>query len=136
VGDGTASKDGAVVVNLKAELARAPGVTLDQLGGTWVGSFITTSRNGPMRPSAILHLKQDGRTINGTLGMDEAHMVPIVKGSVDGEKVRLEVNSPENQIQGTFELDLLPTGRLSGDFAGADHGNPMNLRLEVSKVGE
>jgi hypothetical protein len=115
-------------------LAVFAGVALADVDvtGKWSGSFNTTSPNGETKEStALLVLKQDGAAITGTVGPDENEQHPIRKGSIDGDKITLEVDH-DGYIM-TFAL-VLRDGRLTGEAQMSRDGQTRTAKIDVGRA--
>lgn len=70
--------------------------------GKWSGSFETADASGQTRTSpALFTLKQTGSQITGTVGPNEGEQTAISKGTIEGDKIALEVQNegPQHAIQ-------------------------------------
>jgi hypothetical protein len=117
----------ALLAALGSSAATAADVT-----GKWSGSFAATNSDGETRDqTAVLVLKQTGMEITGTLGPNEDEQHTISKGSIDGDKITLEVVEGELKI----ELHLVLTGeRIVGDVAASGEGRSMKGKLDVKRA--
>ena len=92
---------------------------------------------GPVEPRtkapALLHLKQNGSEITGSIGMDEAHQAPILNGRIAGDVIRFDHDA--NELRVSFELHL-DNGWLHGSIAGTDHGRAFSGELDVAKFAQ
>jgi hypothetical protein len=99
--------------------------------GKWSGSFNATNPNGETKEStAVLMLKQSGSAITGTVGPNDSEQFPIKKGTIDGDKITLEVDQDGNNI--TFTLKLA-SGRISGDAKASREGQTMTAKIDVGR---
>ena len=62
------------------------------ISGKWAGDF--TPENGGSSP-VVLNLKQSGTTVTGTGGPEDQQW-PIQSGKIEGNKLTMEVKSPED----------------------------------------
>jgi beta-lactamase regulating signal transducer with metallopeptidase domain len=116
---------------MELEVRRARAASLDDLAGTWAGAFTMIGLSGPQRhPPALLHLRQNGNDITGSMGLDDDHQAPILNGRIEGDTIRFEQDT--NELRVKLELRL-KNGWLKGSITGADHGNPISAELEVAR---
>src|SRR3954454_7761876 len=94
--------------------------------GTWNGSFKITTPDGKTQDDTVtLVLKQNGGTITGTAGPNADQQVPIGKGTIEGNKVVLEVPVPD----GMFKFDVVLEGdHLKGDAVRSSGGQSMTAK--------
>jgi hypothetical protein len=99
--------------------------------GKWTGSFKVTSGDG-QDETALLVLKQTGMVITGTVGPNEDEQHTITKGSIDGDKITLEVVEAETRVR----LDLVLTGeRIVGDVAvNGEEGRGIKGKIDVKRA--
>ena len=102
------------------------------VSGRWTGSF---TPDGGESHTAFFVLKQNGNAIAGTAGPEENQQWPDLKGTIHGDKVTLEVKSPEDGM--TYKCDLLLAGdRLKGDVTATPGGGGEALKgkVDVARV--
>ena len=88
---------------LVVALAGAPGVDVT---GKWSGTLTAQRDDGTKHEdTALLILTQKGTTITGTAGGHENDRHPISKGSIDGNKIALEVTLKNGRLM-TFALSV------------------------------
>jgi hypothetical protein len=98
--------------------------------GKWTGSFTVISGDGHDE-TALLVLKQTGAVISGTVGPNEDEQHTITKGSIDGDKITLEVVEAETRVK----LDLVLTGdRITGDVAVSGEGHSLKGKIDVKRA--
>jgi hypothetical protein len=116
----------ALLAALGSFAATAADVT-----GKWTGSFTLVSGDGHDE-TALLVLKQTGTAITGTIGPNEDEQHAITKGSIDGDKITLEVVEPETRVK----LDLVLTGdRIVGDVAvNGEEGRGIKGKIDVKRA--
>jgi hypothetical protein len=114
---------GVATVTLLVALAAAPqaGVT-----GKWDGTISGQRPDGTTSSdAALLILEQKDKSITGTIGRDEADRHPIVKGTIDGNKITLTARNTRNdrewQLELTVEKDELKGTIVMGDRTGQVH---------------
>src|ERR1051325_5942865 len=85
------------------------------ISGKWSGSFIITTPEGEQKEAtALMILNQKGSEITGTVGPNEDEQFPIVKGTIEGDKISLEVEHEGATVK--FAL-VLANDRIKGDAA-------------------
>jgi hypothetical protein len=111
-----------------AALVCLPAAADINVTGNWTGTFTATGPNGETKDSgALLVLKQNGSAITGTAGPDENQRFEITKGTIDGNKIVLEVNEGEHSIH--FELTVAED-RIQGEA----HAGEMHAKLDVKRA--
>jgi hypothetical protein len=99
--------------------------------GNWTGTFQEVAP-GDQTHSALLVLKQDGSGITGSVGPDENERYQIRKGTIEGNKITLEIAEDEHSI--VFEL-VLDGDRIYGDAHGkGDGGEEHRAKLDVKRA--
>jgi hypothetical protein len=87
--------------------------------------------SGPQRhPPALLHLRQNGNELTGSMGMDDDHQAPILNGRIEGDTIRLE--QAANELRVKLELHL-KNGWIQGSITGTDHGKPFSAEIEFAR---
>src|ERR1035438_7887762 len=77
--------------------------------GKWSGSVNVTQPDGTNEEGTTFAiLKQDGGTVTGTAGPDEATQWTIEKGAIAGNKVTLQVRDSDGTT--TYKCDLVAEG--------------------------
>jgi hypothetical protein len=99
--------------------------------GKWTGSFKIISGDG-QDETALLVLKQTGTAISGTVGPNEDEQHAITRGSIDGDKITIEVVDGETRVK----LDLVLTGeRIVGDVAvNGEEGRSLKGKIDVKRA--
>jgi hypothetical protein len=104
------------------------GLGAADLSGKWSGSIEVVEDGQSRTVSVLLILKQDGTKLNGTAGGDENDQHAITKATVDGDKVRLEIDGGDV----TFYLDLKVDGdQMTGE---ARRGDDPRMKISVKRV--
>jgi nitrous oxidase accessory protein NosD len=100
------------------------------VSGKWSGSFKPDEGEDG---HGFLILKQSGNVITGTGGPDEGEQWPILSGKIAGDKVSIEVKSPDNVI---YKCELTLAGdSLKGDVvATGPDGHSMKGKLDLARV--
>lgn len=101
--------------------------------GTWSGPMQMT-RDGETRDdSAHLVLTQKGAEITGTAGPNAEKQMPIAKGSIEGDAIKLEVDGPNGA--GKFVLRLKVDGeKMTGDLATEGGEAQMTGKLTLTRA--
>jgi hypothetical protein len=113
-------------------LTSLPAAADVNVTGNWTGTFTAIGPNGEAKEStALLVLKQDGKTITGTAGPNEGERHEIVKGSIEGNKITLELNEEDHTVH--FDLTLADD-RISGEAnATTPDGRHLHAKLDVKR---
>ena len=100
--------------------------------GTWTGSFVVTTPDGKTQDDSVhMVLKQEGVKITGTAGPAADQQMPIAKGSIEGNKVALEVAVPN----GFFKFDLaLEADHLKGDVTASNGTDTMKAKMDATRA--
>lgn len=101
------------------------------VSGKWSGSL---TPEGGQSNGAFAVLKQSGSTITGTAGPDEGQQWPDLKGTIRGDKVTVEVKSPEDGT--VYKCDLVLMGdHLKGEVsATGSGGQAMKGTMDLARV--
>ncbi len=102
------------------------------VSGAWRGTFRIALPDGQMRDDTLhLVLKQAGGTITGTAGPNPEQQVPIARGTIEGNRITLDVPVPD----GMFRFDVVLDGdHLKGDVTRTAGGQSMKARLDATRV--
>jgi len=113
-------------------LASLPAAADVNVTGNWTGTFNATGPDGQSHDSgAVLILKQNGNQITGSAGPDENEQHPITKGTIDGNKVVLEVDAGEHP----FHLELTYTeDRLQGFASQTGDSGERRAKLDLKRA--
>jgi hypothetical protein len=100
--------------------------------GAWSGTFKITLPDGQTQDDTVhLVLKQSGGAVTGTAGPSAEQQVPIAKGTIEGNKVVLEVPVPD----GMFKFDVVVDGEhLKGDVIRTAGGQSMKAKMDAARV--
>jgi len=100
--------------------------------GKWSGSFNITRGDGDSKDStAVLMLKQTGTDITGSAGPNEDEQFPIRKGTIEGDKITLEVDHDGSTIQ--FALVMNAANRISGEANMSRDGETAKAKVDVTR---
>ncbi len=106
---------------------------LADVSGKWSGSFDVTGPDGETKAdTAFLNLKEESGKITGTAGPNEDHQMNIKTGTIDGNKIALEVTLEDGNIL-TFDLALVED-HIKGNVKGEMGGEKMTAKLDVTRV--
>jgi hypothetical protein len=106
---------------------------LADVTGKWSGSFDVTSPDGETKAdTAVLNLKQDGGKITGTAGPNEEKQFNIKTGTIEGDKIALEVEMEDGGVL-TFDVALV-ADHIKGDVKGQMGDEKMSAKLDVTRV--
>lgn len=96
--------------------------------GNWKGTLTPDGRDaGP----ALLVLKQEGKTVTGTVGPDEGERHEITKGTVDNDAVTFEVATPGGVMKFTLKQSA---EELTGDVTRERDGQQQTAKLAVKRA--
>ena len=100
--------------------------------GKWSGSF-TITMEGQTRPDvAVMVLTQKGMKIEGTVGPNAERQFPIKTGSIDGNKITLDVTPPDGPTSVKFDL-VVDGDRITGDAKAEGDGRTMTAKVDVKR---
>ncbi|HLH17959.1 MAG TPA: hypothetical protein VKX45_12095 [Bryobacteraceae bacterium] len=100
--------------------------------GNWTGTFTATGPDGQSKDSgALLVLKQDGNEITGTAGPDENERFNIKKGTIEGNKITLDVDAGEHVLH--VELTLTED-RLQGTATAQGDSGELRAKLDLKRA--
>jgi len=113
-------------------LASLPASADVNVTGNWTGTFTASSPDGETKDSsALLILKQDGNKITGSAGPNQDERYEIVKGTIEGNKITLELNEENHTVH--FEL-ILADDRITGEAnATTPDGRHLHAKLDVKR---
>jgi hypothetical protein len=113
-------------------LASLPAAADVNVTGNWSGTFTMIGPNGETKDStALLVLKQTGAEITGTVGPDENERYNIAKGTIDGNKISLDVAEGDHQIR--FEL-VLAEDSIKGDAHMTAGNDERHAKIDVKRA--
>jgi hypothetical protein len=106
-----------------------PACGAQNLTGKWVGTFhILPQSGGPREDKAVVVLKQQGEEVTGTLGPSESNQMPLKKGKVTGNLLKIEMEG--NRIVLTLTLD---GDKLTGEIRDADDESKILARVDLKR---
>ena len=111
-----------------------PVLAAEDFTGKWSGAFVVTGQDGSTRDETILlDLKHKGTELTGMAGPSADKQWPLLKGTVDGNKLTFEVQSDRPLIK--FVLTFAD-GHLKGDATAELDGEKMSAKVDAQrKVG-
>src|SRR5947209_1165983 len=110
-------------------------LTAGDVSGHWSGNFELKSPDGETRtPPVYLILKQDGNTVTGSGGETLEDRHEITKGTIEGNKVVLDVQAGGGGIHLEFTVD---GDQLNGE-ARRTHpdGHTQTAKLTAKRVSD
>lgn len=100
--------------------------------GKWSGTY-EMNRDGETRSApAMAVLKQDGSTVTGTVGPNETQQYNIRIGTIDGNKVHLELEPTEGPHLVVLELTV-DGDHLTGEAKGETEEGKFVAKLNLSR---
>ncbi len=102
------------------------------VAGVWKGSFVVTTPDGKTQEDSVyMVLKQEGAKITGTAGPVAEEQMAIQKGSIEGNKIAIEVAVPN----GSFKFDLtLDADHLKGDVVATNGTDSMKAKMDATRA--
>jgi len=100
------------------------------LTGKWTGSFQPVGGDGAAG-TALLVLQQKGTAITGSVGPDEENRYDIEKGTIEGDKVTLDVKNEGRTMH--FAL-VLAGDHLKGEAQMSAEGQTRTAKIDVTKA--
>ena len=120
------------VLALVGSVVTSPVASAADITGAWSGTFKITMPDGQTRDDSVhLVLKQDGGKITGTAGPGADQQMPIAKGTIEGNKVMLEVPVPD----GVFKFDIALEGdHLKGDVTRSMGDQSVKAKMDATRA--
>jgi hypothetical protein len=113
-------------------LASLPAAADVNISGNWSGTFTATSSDGETKDStALLILKQEGNKITGTAGPNQDERYDIVKGTIEGNKIVLELSEEGHAIH--FDLTVAEDHITGEANATTPDGRKLHAKLDVKR---
>lgn len=116
---------------LALTLAAASALGAD-VSGKWSGSFTITMEGQTRDDVALMVLTQSGTKIEGTVGPNAERQFPIRTGTIEGNKIKLEVVPTEGPAIVRFDLTL-DGDRITGDAKAEGEGRSMTAKVDVKR---
>jgi len=99
------------------------------LTGKWFGTFhVLPQGGGPREDRAVVILKQQGEVVTGTLGPSESNQMPLKKGKITGNFLKIEMEG--NRIVFTLNLD---GDKLMGEIRDAEDEKKILARVDLKR---
>ena len=100
--------------------------------GTWKGTFAVTTPDGKTQDDSVyMILKQEGSKITGTAGPVAEEQMAIQKGTIEGNKLAIEVAVPN----GSFKFELtLDAEHLKGDVTATNGTDTMKAKMDATRA--
>jgi hypothetical protein len=97
--------------------------------GKWVGIFhVLPQGGGPREDKAVVILKQQGEEVTGTLGETESKQMPLKKGKITGNFLKIEMEG--NPVVFTLTLD---GDKLTGEIRDAHEESRVLACLDLKR---
>ena len=97
--------------------------------GKWVGVFhVLPQGGGPREDKAVLILKQQGEEVTGTLGETESKQMPLKKGKITGNSLKIEMEG--NPVVFTLTVD---GDKLTGEIRDAHEESKVLARVDLKR---
>ena len=90
--------------------------------GKWTGTFEMASQGETHSGDVYVILKQDGGKITGSMGPTAEQQFPIKNGTIEDNRVHLEVTPDQGPSPIKMDLKLDGDDHLLGDLASEDGG--------------
>ena len=116
----------------RAALAMAAPAGTD-LTGKWTGTFNVQGPDGAQleQGEIVMHLKQAGAALSGTIGPSEEEQLPIIQGKADGDKVTIEVKREQTVVK----VELTLTGdRLKGGATITSEERTLTAKIDAGRA--
>jgi hypothetical protein len=106
--------------------------TAADVTGVWSGNVKINLPDGNTQDATVhMVLKQIDGTITGTAGPSTEEQAPISKGTIEGNKVTLEVPVPN----GLFKFEVVLEGEhLKGDVTRTAQGQSMTAKMDATRA--
>ncbi len=97
--------------------------------GKWVGIFhVLPQGGGPREDKAVVILKQQDEEVTGTLGDTESKQMPLKKGKITGNSLKIEMEG--NPVVFTLTLD---GDKLIGEIRDAHDESKVLARVDLKR---
>src|SRR2546430_1653908 len=106
-----------------------PACGAQNLTGKWVGTFhVLPQGGGPREDKAVVILKQQGEEVTGTLGETESKQMPLKKGKITRNSLKIEMEG--NPVVFTLTLD---GDKLTGEIRDAHDESKVLARVDLKR---
>jgi hypothetical protein len=101
--------------------------------GKWTGTLTRTAPDGRSQSiDFMFDLTQKGKVLTGTAGPNAERQWKIEKGTVDGTKVKFQVQQPDGPLR-TFTLALVKD-RLQGDMLAELKDQSFTTKVDLGRA--
>jgi hypothetical protein len=101
--------------------------------GTWSGT-LEFNREGETRSTpALLVLKQEANKLSGTIGPNADRRYAIKSGTIENNKLTIEVEPDDRPAKVLMTLTLEGDDRITGDFKAETDEGTMNGKIDVKR---
>ena len=112
--------------------AQTPKPTTN-LTGKWTGTLTRTAPDGRSQSiDFMFDLTQKGKVLTGTAGPSAERQWKVEKGTVDGSKVKFQVQQPDGPLR-TFTLALVKD-RLQGEMLAELNGQSFTTKVDLGRA--
>ncbi len=101
--------------------------------GKWSGTLEITHDGEVKNSTAFFILKQDGMTITGSVGQDAERQTPIKTGSIEDDRIVLEVVPEQGPSLVKFALKLDGDDHITGDMSAEGGEGTLKAKLDVKR---
>jgi hypothetical protein len=101
--------------------------------GKWSGSFEITIDGETKPDTAVLNLKQAGTKITGTAGPNEEKQMTIREGSIDGDKIKLEVEAEDDDHPVIYLTLTVDGDHMTGTAKAEKEERKMSAKLDLKR---
>jgi len=103
------------------------------LTGKWTGTLTRTAPDGRSQSIDFMFvLTQKEKVLTGTAGPNADRQWPIEKGTVEGTKVKFQVQQPDGPLR-TFTLALIED-RLQGEMLAELNGQSFTTKVDLGRA--
>jgi hypothetical protein len=103
------------------------------VSGKWSGTLEITHDGEAKNSTAFLILKQDGTKISGSIGQTAEKQYPIRDGSIEGDKILLEVVPDQGPPLVKFALKLDGDDHITGDMNAESDEGKISAKIDVKR---
>jgi len=105
------------------------------LTGKWTGTLTRTAPDGRSQSiDFMFDLTQKGKVLTGTAGPNAERQWTIDKGTLDGGKIKFQVQQPDGPLR-TFTLALVKD-RLQGEMLAELSGQSFTTKVDLGRAKE
>lgn len=102
------------------------------VSGKWTGSFVIDRGGESKDTGCYFELKQEGTQLTGVGGPSAEHNFPIQKGSIEGDKIALELLSENDEV---IYVDLVLEGEehMTGGAHAEHDGETHTAKIDIKR---